>query len=97
MVKIICDAIVTRKTLYLYYDGGYRLVEPYCHGVSTALNEVLCCYQVSGYSESNKPEDWKLFNVTKMENIRIDETPFRGNRLGYNPNDSRMIEIHCHI
>lgn len=86
-----------KKVLHFYYSGGYRLVEPFCHGTSKALNEVLSGYQVSGYSESGSPNGWRLFKVSEIENISIDELSFLGNRPNYNPNDSRMVQIHCHI
>lgn len=56
---IICAAISSRKLIELYYQGGFRLVEPFGLGVPISSDEVdnesLLCYQVSGHSESVYP------------------------------------------
>lgn len=97
MNTTICAGIHSRRVLRCYYDGGYRTMEPHCHGISSAGNEVLSAYQTAGHSESSKPMDWKLFRVSGMSNLTITDESFEGTRPGYNPNDSRMTTIHCHL
>lgn len=60
----ICAAIRSRAVLQFSYDGGIRTVEPHCHGISRADNEVLRAWQTGGYSESGEPVGWKLFEVS---------------------------------
>ena len=93
----ICAAIRRREVIELWYDGGARTVEPYCHGISTAGNEVLRGYQTDGYSESGQPVGWKLFEVSRISNLRQTGTTFPTNRPGYNPNDRGMSPIHCRV
>lgn len=97
MNRTICAAISSKKVLRFYYKGGYRSVEPFCHGISTARNEALRGYQVSGYSESGKPIGWKFIRVSEISNMTITNEQFNGKRPGYNPNDSAMDSICCHI
>lgn len=97
MNQMICSAINSKKVLRMYYDGGYRTIEPFCHGISTAMNEVLRGYQTDGYSESGNGIGWKLMKVSDMMNVSIEKDSFEGNRPEYNPNDSAMTQIHCHI
>ncbi len=97
MNTTICAAIHSKCLLRFYYDGGYRTVEPHCHGISSAGNEVLRAYQTAGHSESGSPVEWKLFRVSGMSNLAVTDEPFRGVRPGYNPNDSAMASICCHL
>ena len=97
MKSIICHAITDRRVLSVYYDGGSRLIEPFCYGVSTKGNEVLRAYQVEGYSSSGNASGWKLFDVSLISSVDITEKTFNGDRSFYNPNDKAMIKIFCHI
>ena len=97
MNRTICEAINSRQVIRFNYKGGLRTVEPFCHGISTAGNEVLRGYQTSGYSESGDPVGWKLFRVSEISNLTITDELFSGTRPGYNPNDSAMATIHCHV
>ena len=97
MNKEICSAIECRSIIQFYYDGGIRYVEPYCHGVSRANNEVLRAYQIKGFSRSGQPSGWKLFEISKIINLQQTGDSFLSNRIGYNPNDQDFIMIHCHV
>jgi len=97
MNKKICNAIHNKKIISFVYDGGKRIVEPFCHGISSAGNEVLRGFQVGGYSKTGNPIGWKLFKVSDMSGILITQNVFTGNRPGYNAKDSAMTSICCHI
>ena len=52
----VCDAIKSRRLIGFEYpddEGVYhhRTVEPYAHGVTSAVEEVIHGYQVAGVSE----------------------------------------------
>lgn len=79
------------------YGGGRRYVEPYCHGILKNGNEALSGYQVKGYSSSIKKFGWRLFHISKMKDIILENDIFTDIRPGYNPNDSRMKIILCNI
>lgn len=55
MNPIICSAIRSKQVIRLYYRGGFRMIEPFCYGASTAGSELLRAYQTGGYSESGSP------------------------------------------
>jgi predicted DNA-binding transcriptional regulator YafY len=93
----ICNAIRDRKVIRFSYSGGFRNVEPFCHGISTVGNDVLRCWQIGGYSESGKPQGWKLFRMDAISNLTITDEAFEGRRPRYNPNDSAMTTIYCHV
>jgi len=97
MNAVICQAIATRSLIQFHYGGGLRTVEPYRHGYSTAGNEVLRGYQVSGYSRSPNPTGWRLFDIGKMGQLRTAPETFRANRPGYLARDPAMRFIHCQI
>jgi hypothetical protein len=92
----ICSAIRQHKLIQFYYNNGTRVVEPHCHGVTTAGNEALRAYQVSGYSESGKM-DWKMFDLGLASNLLILEETFVGPRPGYKKGDKGMSKIYCEL
>ena len=97
MNQLICNAIKTCNCISFNYDGGVRTVEPYCHGVLKNGNEALRAYQIEGYSKSKNPTGWKLFLISKILNLTINNEKFQIIRPEYNPNDSAMIRIYCRI
>ena len=58
----ICSAIRTRRLLEFYYKGRKRVVEPYCFGRSTADNDLLRAWQISGFSQTGRA-NWRLFDI----------------------------------
>jgi hypothetical protein len=93
----VCSAIAGRAVVRFQYDGGLRIVEPHCHGMSPAGNEVLRGYQIGGFSASGSAVGWRLFEVPRLSGwIQTDDT-FLTNSPGYNPNDRGMTVIHCHV
>lgn len=99
MNQLICKAISNRNVIVFYYKNEEkRIVEPYCYGVyKDTSNEVLCAYQIGGYSESKAEPPWRLYLIEKMEKLTISEKTFCSVRFGYNPDDSRMSEIYCRV
>ena len=97
MNDLICEAISSRKVIEFNYNGGVRVVEPHCHGISRAGNEVLRGYQTDGYSESGNSVGWKMFEVSGMSIVQSTGDVFDQNRPGYNPDDKHMTSIHCHV
>jgi hypothetical protein len=93
----ICQAIREMRVIEFYYDGGVRTVEPFCHGVSTAGNEVLRGCQVGGYSRSGDLPRWRLFNVAEIRRLTVTEEAFTGKRPGYRARDSAMGRVCCHV
>ena len=92
----LCSAIRSRHLIEFYYNGGSRLVEPFCYGeITPGDNEVLECYQVSGYSEFGEPVGWKLFRVSEISGLEIAGEQFTGIRPEYDPHSSVMTTIYC--
>jgi hypothetical protein len=97
MIFNICEAIQNREIIQFYYDGGLRVVEPYCYGESGKGNLVLRGFQIEGYSSSGESVGWKLFKIDEMVNISFSGHKFTGTRPNYNPNDRGMIRIICNV
>lgn len=93
----ICKAIAGRRVLEIWYDGGTRIVEPHCHGFSTAGNEVVRAYQSSGYSNSGERSAWKMLKVAEIGSLKETGAVFTQNRPGYNPQDKGIASVHCHV
>ena len=94
MERMIIEAIENNKLIEFEYKGEFRIVEPYTFGISKTNKDVLSAYQVEGNSNSSNDLGWRLFSIDKIENIELLVETFEPLRAGYNPNDSRMIEIY---
>jgi hypothetical protein len=95
----ICEAIRLVRRLQFVHDGLVRVVEPYCHGISTEDNEVLRAIQVRGLSSNGRDGLYfgKLWKVREMSELRILDERFIPFDPNYNPHDRGMVEIHCRI
>ena len=94
---IICDAIRQRLLLEFRYGGLPRVVEPYCHGISTGGVEVLRAVQVGGSSNSGSFGFAKLWAVADITALRITTESFPADDPNYDPDDDVMQSIHCRI
>ena len=97
MVFDFCSAIKNKEIIQFYYDGGIRIVEPFCYGETHRGNIVLRAFQIDGYSSSGNSEGWKLFKVEDMSDISLVGRKFTKIREHYNPNDKAMLRIICKV
>ena len=95
MNQTICTAIANRQKIQFYYDGGNRIVEPHCHGITTKGNPGLRAYQTDGYSSSGSM-GWKMFDLSKASSITILTATF-SLRGDYKKGDKGMSRIFCEI
>lgn len=94
--EIICTAIRKCQLIEFDYDGLHRVVAPYCHGHSSK-GELLRGVQMGGESRSPWIKSGKLWSVSKMVAVTATSTPFVPDDPEYNPFDSSMVRIHCHL
>jgi predicted DNA-binding transcriptional regulator YafY len=92
MNPLICKAIHEKRRLRFVYHGKPRLVEPQCHGISTAGREVLRAHQIRG---GTQPEP--LFELAKMSELVLLDEHFTRPGPHYKPNDSAMALIFCQL
>ena len=93
----ICDAIRQLRVLEFRYDGGHRIVHPYCHGFTAAGYETLRAVQVGGATRPGGLGFGKLWTAAKMTEVRVTDQPFVPDDPNYNPDDSAMATIHCRV
>lgn len=93
MNEAICSAIAGRNCLLLYCDGGYRVVEPHCCGISADGRNILLAFQIEGFSRSGATQAWKLFVVTEIQELQKLDATFPGPRPGFNPEDSVIAQV----
>lgn len=94
---IIGEAISKMKRIEFQYDGGQRIVEPHCLGVTTAGNPALRGYQISGFSVSGAVPDWHMFVLSKISNLKILNESFHSPRPGYRRGDRGMDSIFAEL
>ena len=97
MNAAICEAIKKKAVIQFNYRGSLRIVEPQCHGTSTAGNEVLRGFQTKNYSKLSESPSNKLFDVSKISGLKQTGETFLKPGPHYNPNDKAMGYIHCHL
>jgi hypothetical protein len=97
MNAIICEAIQKRALLEFRYHDTPRVVAPYCHGISTRGVEVLRAIQVRGESGTGGFGLGKLWSIDEMVGLRILAERFTPDDPRYNPDDSAMKQVHCHV
>lgn len=79
------------------YDGLHRVVAPYCHGFTRKGAEVVRAVQVRGSSRSGGLGFGKLWTVTTMRRVLTTAEAFVADDPDYNPADTAMLRIHCHV
>jgi hypothetical protein len=95
MNTAICEAIKKKATLQFGYHETRRIVEPQCHGISTAGKEVLRGLQISGHSRSGQSHAEKLFEVSKISDLKGTGATFSNPGPHFNPDDKAMTYVHC--
>jgi hypothetical protein len=90
---VIVSAIERREILQFVYHGERRTVEPQTYGISRTGKEVLRACQTGGGSRAGELGVGKLFEVSKMTELRKTGGKFKKAHPGHNPKDSAMVEI----
>jgi len=93
----ICEAIRARKLLMFAYGDLMRIVEPHLYGVNAAGHEVLSAWLRPGLSRADPGGWWRTYRVDEISALRLLDESFDAPREGYNPNDARMVRVHCGI
>jgi len=89
---ILIDAIREKRRLSFDYNGKRRLVEPQCYGIGRRGTELLRVHQLQGGQE---PEP--LFDVLKMQNLKVLDEHFHNPGPNYKENDSAMTTIFAQL
>ena len=98
MNSLLCSAIRHRRLITFYYDGGRRIVEPYCHGSTETGHELLRGFQTAGFSRSGATHGWKMFRVDQVAGLALSDQVFRDIRPEYDPErEEKMFTIYCRI
>ena len=98
MNTLLCSAIRNRRLVTFYYDGGRRIVEPYCYGTSEAGHDLLRAYQTGGFSRSGAPDGWKMFRVAELSGLAMTDEMFATSRSGYDPaREDKMATVYCRV
>ena len=91
----IINAIKSQNVITFHYEGGPRIVEPHCYGLTTRGNEAIRAYQIDGYSSSGEM-GWKLFDLSKAGSIEVLSEVF-DTQSGYRRGDRGMSRIFVEI
>jgi hypothetical protein len=93
----ICKAIKNKAVIQFEYHGKVRTVEPQSHGISSAQNEIIRGVQTHPRDSRGKSIEGKLYDVSKMSELKETGQNFSEPGPHFNPNDKGMIYVHCHL
>jgi len=96
-VELICKAIHERALLEFLYHHRWRVVAPYCCGVSGRGVDVLRAVQIRGESASGGLGFGKLWTIAEISGLRMLDEVFIPEDPDYNPRDRAMTRIYCAI
>ena len=90
----IVAAIQAQQVPAILYEGDAeeRCIEPHTYGRGSEFRLLLRAFQVSGPSESGKPQGWKLFRVEDILSPRLLSQTFPVARPGYRRGDRVMTQ-----
>lgn len=95
--EAICAAIARRRRLRVVYDGGERIIEPFCYGIGRDGQGLLRAWQVSGHSRSGQRTGWKLLRVDWMRQLWCTGEGFGALRRGYDPVDPAILCVEARV
>ncbi|MFA5309985.1 MAG: hypothetical protein WC370_10975 [Dehalococcoidales bacterium] len=98
--RTVCAAIRQLRKIEFFYRGGSRTAEPYCLGITLkgeADNESLICYQTAGFSELGAVPGWQLYRASEMDDIRVLNDQFDGDRPEFDLDYLEMARIFCYV
>ena len=83
----IVMAMHQRQLLKIKYDKGsdFRVIEPYMLGENAKKEAILRAFDLS-------KNDWRLFLLSKITEIRLLETQFKGFRSDFNSGSDKAIK-----
>ena len=89
-IAVLVAAITERRTIKLFYQPGYRVIEPHAIGYGSSGQVLLRAFQVEGASASGEHINWKLFRLDRAESIEPIDNAFDGPRPEYKREDRAM-------
>ncbi len=92
----IIQAITDKSLIQYEYEGGIRIVEPHCFGITTAGYDAVRAFQIDGYSSTGKM-GWKIFICAKISSLTILDKSFEFPRTDYKRGDKGMKTIYCEL
>lgn len=93
----LIEAIKSKTIIYFDYDGGIRVVEPYCYGATAEGQELLRCYQIGGFLRPQEEKGWKLFQTLGISDMVVTAQSFLGDRPGYHQTDKAIKVVYCQV
>jgi hypothetical protein len=76
--KLLHKAINTRHLIRFVYKNQERIAEPHDYGLQNGIVR-LFCYQIGGRGSGRLP-GWRMINVSEMQDCKILDKKFAGNR-----------------
>ena len=74
------SAIAGKRLVQLRYSGSVRVVEPHDYGVKNGAAMLLVYQQQTSDPAKKSATGWRLFDVAKIAECIVLETPFKGSR-----------------
>ena len=94
-INTVAKAIKFKEVItFQYSDGEKYRVEPFCMGIhKTSKNYVVRCYCNNPSESKDNLENWRLFDLDKMTEIRLTAVRIKDSRSGYTGRDSEISKM----
>lgn len=79
MENDLFNAILQKRIVTFVYNSEDRVCETHVFGVANQKNQILC-YQLSGGSIRGGIPEWRRFDVSGIEDLKLTEETFPGPR-----------------
>jgi hypothetical protein len=91
--EALIHGVLGHRVVSFDYHGLRRTVEPHLVGVHEAGEAVLLGYQTSGASEGGDLPGWRMFIVSEVDEVELEDRDFPGPRPDFNSNAPHMVDI----
>jgi hypothetical protein len=91
----LIKSIKEKRLISCIYDDSFRILQPHTYGLDKYGKGAIRVYQITGTSQSGS--NWKLFLISKIEELKILDTTVMYPKFGYKKRDSNFKVIFAEL
>jgi hypothetical protein len=91
--EALVHGVLGHRVISFDYQGLRRTVEPHLVGVHEAGEAVLLGYQTGGVSRAGELPGWRMFIVSEIDDVELEDRTFPGPRPDFSPSGQPMVDI----
>jgi hypothetical protein len=93
-IERIAKAIQYKEVIAFVYEGEKYRIEPFILGIHRDTKKpVVKCYHNKAHEAKDNPDNWRLFEIEKMTDVRLTAVRIKDSRIGYTGRDKDFSKI----